>query len=92
MNKNLMPFSIIFLGLCIVLGSWFISQSLKDNRNQKVVVTPSNNFRYKLISPNQSNIILFDKQSRELWRRYIEPSEGPTNWEKQQSPVTPTTK
>ena len=27
MSKNLTPFSIVFMGICIVLGSWLISQS-----------------------------------------------------------------
>lgn len=88
MNKNLMSFSIIFLGLCIVLGSWLISQSLKLP-NKEEIIKQDDKFRYELVSPNESNIILFDKQSGDYWRKFIESSGGPTNWEKQQSPVSP---
>jgi len=88
MSKNLMPFSIIFLGICIVLGSWLISHSLKlQSKEDKI--KPDDKFRYELVSPNNSNIILFDKQSGDYWRKFIENSEGPTNWEKQHSPISP---
>jgi len=85
MNKNFMSFSIIFLGFCILLSSWFISQSLTSEQVNK---TKKEQFRYELISPNDSNIIIFDKQSGEYWRKYIETNEGPTDWENQTSPVS----
>lgn len=85
MNKHLMSFSIIFLGLCILLGSWFIAQSLKSEQVNK---TDKELSRYELISPNDHNIIIFDKQSGEYWRKYIEPNGGPTDWEKQPSPIS----
>ena len=89
MNKHLMSFSIIFLGICILLGSWFISESLKS---EQVNTTQEEQFRYELISPNDSNIIIFDKQSGEYWRKFIETNEGPTDWEKQTSPISTTSK
>jgi hypothetical protein len=89
MNKNIMSFSVIFLGLCIVLSSWIISQSLKSK--QKEIVNQNDQYRYEIIS-SQNNIILFDKQSGESWRKYLPPSEGPTEWEKQQTPVSSTAK
>ncbi|MGE7946921.1 hypothetical protein [Lysinibacillus sp. NPDC093688] len=63
MNKNLMSFSIIFLVFCILLGSWFISQSLTSEQVNKTKEkqTKEEQFRYELISPNDSNIIIFDK-------------------------------
>ncbi len=85
MNKNLLSVSIIFLGFCLLLGAWFISQSFTSEQVDK---TKKEEFRYELISPNDSNIIIFDKQSGEYWRKYIEPNEGPTDWEKQSSPIT----
>ncbi|MEB2298736.1 hypothetical protein LAV72_03735 [Lysinibacillus xylanilyticus] len=90
MNKNLMSFSIIFLGFCILLGSWFISQSLTSEQVNKTKEKQikEEQFRYELISPNDSNIIIFDKQSGEYWRKYIEPNEGPTDWENQTSPIS----
>ncbi|MFE0503962.1 hypothetical protein ACWF7H_24790 [Peribacillus butanolivorans] len=89
MNKHLMSFSIIFLGLCLLLGSWFISQSLKS---EQVNPTQEEQFRFELISPNDSNIIIFDKQSGEYWRKFIEPNDGPADWEKQKSPISTSSK
>lgn len=85
MQRNLTSISIIFLGICILLGSFFISQSLKSKSVNK---TDNEQFRYELISPNDSNIIIFDKKNGEYWRKYIEPNEGPTDWEKQMSPIS----
>lgn len=89
MNKHLMSVSIIFLGICILLGSFFISQSLKSESINK---TLDEQFRYELISPNDSNIIIFDKKNGEYWRKYIEPNEGPTDWEKQTLPISTSSK
>ncbi|WP_341320984.1 hypothetical protein NSQ62_15220 [Solibacillus sp. FSL H8-0523] len=89
MKKHLTSISIIFLGICILLGSFFISQSLKSKSVNK---TSNEQFRYELISPNDSNIIIFDKKNGEYWRKYIEPNEGPTDWEKQTSPISTSSK
>ena len=83
MDKHIMSFSIIFLGLCILLGSWFISQSIEP---EQVFVTTEGDSRYELVSLDDSNLILFDKQSGEYWRKSIQPDEGP--WEKQTSPFS----
>jgi len=88
MSKNLQAFSIIFLGVCILLGCWFISQALNSNLQNQDNTTSEEKFRYELISLNESNIIIFDKQSGQYWRKYIEPNRGPTNWEKQISPIS----
>lgn len=84
-NKNLMSYSIIFLGLCILVGSWFILQSIQSNQFK---TSQKEQFRYELISPNDSNIIIFDKQSGDYFSKYIEPNEGPTEWQKQKSPIS----
>ncbi|WP_034261710.1 hypothetical protein [Bacillus sp. J33] len=86
MSKNLMPFSIGFLGVCILIGSWFISQSFHAKLDEKIPFEDT--YRYELISVNDNNIILFDKQSGVYWQRYISANEGPTDWEKQSSPVS----
>jgi len=57
LSKNLLAFSIAFLGICIVLGSWFISQSLKSNQN-----------RYEIISGINDNKTVFDKQTGDYCR------------------------
>ncbi|WP_112181867.1 MULTISPECIES: hypothetical protein [Paraliobacillus] len=87
MNNNLKSLSIIILGLCILAGSWFISQSLSSSQEIEVK-TEQEQFRYEFLSPNESNIIIFDKQTGEYWRKFITPNEGPSNWEKQDSPVS----
>lgn len=85
MNKHIMSFSISFLGICILVGSWFISQSLKPEQVEEQTEAP---LRYELISVNDNNIIIFDKQNGEYWRKFIESDEGPTDWEKQTSPIS----
>ena len=40
------------------------------------------NKRYQFISPNESNIIIFDTKTGEYWNKYISPSEGPADWTK----------
>ena len=33
-----------------------------------------------MISPNDSNIIIFDKETGRYWRKFIKSNEGPTDW------------
>lgn len=85
MEKKFLSVAIIFLGVGIIVGCLFISQALKSDQAN---ITEENQYRYEFISANDSNIIIFDKQTGEYWRKYIEPNEGPTNWEKQTSPFS----
>lgn len=39
--------------------------------------------RYKMISPNETNIIIFDSKTGDYWRKFIESNEGPTDWTKE---------
>lgn len=87
MNKYLQPFSMIYFGICVLLGSWFISQSLKSNQEK---ISKEEPYRYELLSPNENNLIIFDKQSGEYWRKFIESDGGPIEWEKQPSPISKT--
>lgn len=86
MSKNLQFVSIIFLGLCILLGSRVVSQSF-DNGG-KVSPSLEVEYRYDFNSANEQNVIIFDKKMGNYWREFIESNEGPTDWEKQESPVT----
>ncbi|WP_129692491.1 hypothetical protein [Gottfriedia acidiceleris] len=55
MNKNLLAFSIIFLGICIVLSSWLISNELgKQNR-----------YEFSKVSDNYN--MIFDKKNGDYW-------------------------
>lgn len=89
MIKNSLSISIIFLGVCILLGSWFIYQSLGSGTQVSPISEESEEqYRFDFISANEQNVIIFDKKTGNYWRKFIEPNEGPTKWEKQQSPVT----
>ncbi|WP_186577987.1 hypothetical protein [Aquibacillus kalidii] len=87
MSKNFQSISIIILGLCILVGCWFISQSLSSSQETEVE-SQQEQLRYELISPNETNIIIFDKQTGDYWRKFIAPNEGPSNWEKQDTPIS----
>lgn len=98
MSKNLQSFSTIFLGVCILLGCWFISESINQSQNQptssqskdvSVDVAKEEPYRYEFISANEQNIIIFDKESGQYWRKSINLDGGPTEWEPQESPVSP---
>ncbi|TFB24088.1 hypothetical protein E3U55_04550 [Filobacillus milosensis] len=88
MSKNFQSLSIIILGLCILGGSWFISQSLIPNQEIEIKTQQEEQFRYEFLSPNENNIIIFDKQTGDYWRKFIASNEGPSNWEKQDTPVS----
>ncbi|PGY08951.1 hypothetical protein, partial [Bacillus sp. AFS031507] len=62
-GQKLMAFSIIFLWVCIVLDSWFISQSIKSEKNDEV----SNQNRYEFIKMSDNYNMIFDKQTGDYW-------------------------
>ena len=76
MNKKFTPFSIVFLGICIVLGSWLISQSLAPQQEE----TENEQSRYDFITIANDYFIIFDKQKGEYWMKI-----GDSDWEKQDS-------
>ncbi|MGK0468979.1 hypothetical protein [Clostridium sp.] len=69
MKKNLCAFSIVFLGLCMVLSSWFISQSLKTNTNNetKSLQQVQNSNRYEYIQVAGNYYIILDRQTGNYW-------------------------
>lgn len=54
--------SILYICISIIIGFSILSVSLlllyKDNRN-----------RYQMISPNETNIIIFDSKTGDYWRK-----------------------
>ncbi|MFB7641484.1 hypothetical protein ACFY5J_23645 [Peribacillus butanolivorans] len=78
MNKNLMAFSIIFLGLSIILGCWFISQSLSFKKDD---VVEQNRYEFIIMNDNENRI--FDKQTGEYWQSIS----NNDNWDKK-TPLT----
>jgi len=79
MSKNLQSFSIVFLGICIVLGSWLISQSLITN-HVDIEETENEQIRYDFITIADDYFVIFDKQKGEYWMKL-----GSSDWEKQKS-------
>lgn len=81
MNKNLQAFSIIILGVCIVIGSWFISEGLKAS-NREVVETQNTN-RYELVMIASDYFRMIDKQTGDYWEQV-----GSRDWIKYDSPIS----
>ncbi|KQL34412.1 hypothetical protein [Psychrobacillus sp. FJAT-21963] len=90
MNKNLISISIMFFGLCILLSTWVYSNTLENIANNKRTIEAEQpkqeEYRYELIVVNENNIIFYDKQNGDSWRKFNESGEGPSEWEKQSLP------
>ena len=90
LNEKTMKLSqtgaIIILSIAILFSASQISSAIRDSSSNSNNTEDEQN-RYEMISPNESNIIIFDKQSGDYWRKFIETGEGPTEWEKQTSPI-----
>lgn len=71
--------SILYICISIIIGFSILSISLflvdKDTKDIEN--------RYHMVTPNESNIIIFDSKTGDYWRKYIESNEGPTNWTKE---------
>ncbi len=78
MSKFLVSFSILFLGICMVISSWIISQSLNSKKDDVVKIQGENN-RYEFIKMADDYNVIFDKQTGEYWGSV----QG--RWEKQSS-------
>jgi hypothetical protein len=87
MNKG----NSLIIGASILLGFVILGVFLKLTFLEEGSPTTSGASTagtYEMIAVNKNNIIIFDKQSGEYWRKYISDSEGPTEWTKEQSPVS----
>ena len=80
MNNKLLAFSIIFVGVCIVISSWFISEALKTDYS-KVVESGSekvqNENRYGHLMIASDYFRIFDKRTGDYWEKI-----GGRDWEK----------
>lgn len=78
--------AIVILSIFLLVTGFNISSAIRDIKND---LNPKleNEYRYEFISANEQNLIIFDKKTGDYWRKYIEVNEGPTEWERQQSPV-----
>jgi hypothetical protein len=80
--------SSLIIGFAIIIGFTILGLFLmvaleKDSK----VVSNNNEYRYELVPANEHNIIIFDKKSGEYWNKFIPSDEGPTSWEKGDSPI-----
>ncbi len=72
--------SAISIGISIVIGFLILGGAIIysfKHFTKKYIV---NKNRYEMINPNDSNIIIFDKETGRYWRKFIKSNEGPTDW------------
>lgn len=89
MNTNIK--SSFILGVSIIIGFILLGLMQGVFREGGTVITEkvsSHEGRYEFIRANDNNVIIFDKETGEYWRKFIPISEGPTDWTKEESPVT----
>ncbi len=78
---------IIIISITILLGFVLMGLLLKAPIEKISNNILNENYRYQMVSPNENNIIIFDTETGEYWRKFISPNSGPTEWEKETSPI-----
>lgn len=85
MGKFMQPISVIFLGLCLVLGAWIISKPTESSQALDLeTIANSEKNRYEFITVAIDYFIIFDKQTGQYWSQI-----GGPEWEKQKSIISP---
>lgn len=81
--------SSLIIGFAIIVGFTILGLFLTfSHANESSnVVNENNEYRYELVPASENNIIIFDKVYGEYWTKFISNNEGPTNWEKGDSPI-----
>ncbi|MGM0846605.1 MAG: hypothetical protein ACQEUT_16645 [Bacillota bacterium] len=77
--------ALVILSICSLISASIISSAIRDSSSNGP--KSEEEYRYEFISANEQNVIIFDKETGDHWRKFIEPNEGPAEWEKQPSPV-----
>ena len=67
------------IGISIIIGFFILGISIIYSL-QNLVIPSNQGYRYEMISANETNIIIFDKETGRYWRKFIEPNGGPTDW------------
>ncbi|MGE7661173.1 hypothetical protein ACQKL6_05570 [Peribacillus sp. NPDC097197] len=70
----------IIMGFTI-LGLFLMASSKEDSKGAR------HEDRYELVPVNENNMIIFDKTSGAYWNKFVPSDEGPTSWEKGDSPI-----
>ncbi len=71
MTKNLQAFSIVFLGLCILLGSFVLSKSIDNNQVAMQVRSEEqvSQSRYEFITLASDYYVVFDTHTGDFWKK-----------------------
>ncbi|WP_163100479.1 hypothetical protein [Peribacillus alkalitolerans] len=86
MRNNPQSLAILFLGVCIVIGSWIISRAITSSSEKTFEMVMEQNEpekvtnRYEFIDITQDYFIVFDKNTGDYWV-----SNNSTQWEKRKS-------
>lgn len=65
------------IGVSIIIGCLILASSIVfASKNFSKSNSPN---KYEMIS-NDSNLIILDTETGIYWRKYINPTEGPTEW------------
>ena len=94
MNKNLQAFAIIFLGMCILLGSIILSKAIDNNKVESSTIDTTyvgglqeqneqqdSQGRYEFIPLASDYYVVFDTHTGDFWKK-IDGQE----WIKQEAP------
>jgi hypothetical protein len=79
-NSTRIPLVLIIIGTLLI--GYILGVTVKKTNS-----TNEDQYRYQLINANDSNLIFFDQKTGEYWRKFIPINEGPTEWEKEKSPI-----
>lgn len=81
--------SSLIIGLAIIVGFTILGLFIliAFDKYSSNAVSNNNENRFELVPANQNNLILFDKKTGEYWNKFIPGTEGPTNWQKGDSPI-----
>ncbi len=76
----------IIISIAILLGFLLIGLLIRAPLEKINNSISKEDNRYQMISPNDNNIIIFDTETGEYWRKFIQPNAGPTEWTKEINP------
>ena len=72
MNKNLQAFAIIFLGICILLGSIVLSKAIDNNQVETIQIQSEqqdSQDRYEFITLASDYYVVFDTHTGDFWKK-----------------------
>jgi len=79
----------IIIGASIIIGCAILGLFLMLTFSNDKSTSPktTNEYKYEMIPVNENNVIIFNKETGEYWRKFLPSNEGPANWEKEKSPI-----